>query len=236
MLSLAPAITFAQADYAREKRWADEIVPAILVGDAIQLEIPSGRKFLGIYTPGRTGASAALVVHGMGVHPDWGLINVLRSHLTDAGYATLSIQMPVLASDARADRYPALFPEAGQRLAAAAQLLRAKGHAKVAIVSHSLGARMTNHYLEHATAPPVDAWVSIGLSGAYTGALKAPVLDLYGERDLPAVRDNAAARAESLRRMRGSAQLEVPGADHFFAGHEAALVRHVKLFLDQRLR
>jgi alpha/beta superfamily hydrolase len=62
------------------------------------------------------------------------------------------------------------------------------------------------------------------------------VLEIYGERDFASVRDNAAARADRLRRMRGSAQIEVPGADHFFAGREAELVRQVKLFLDQKLR
>jgi alpha/beta superfamily hydrolase len=50
------------------------------------------------------------------------------------------------------------------------------------------------------------------------------------------VRDNAGTRSESLRRVRGSGQIEVPGADHFFAGHEAELVRHIKRFLDQRLK
>jgi hypothetical protein len=37
---------FAQADYAREQRWASEITPAILVGDPVQLALPAGRKFL----------------------------------------------------------------------------------------------------------------------------------------------------------------------------------------------
>jgi pimeloyl-ACP methyl ester carboxylesterase len=186
----------------------------------------------------KSGAPSVIVVHGAGVHPDWSLINVLRSQLADQGYATLSIQMPVFAAGVRADRYSPLFPEAAERLSAAARFLRARGHAKVAVVSHSLGARMTNYYLEHAAEPGIDAWVSIGISGAYTAGerFKMPVLDIYGERDLPAVRDNAAERADRLRRVRGSAQIEVPGADHFFAGQESTLVRNVKLFLDRRLR
>jgi pimeloyl-ACP methyl ester carboxylesterase len=238
LLSSGTVPAFAQADYAREKRWADEITPAILVGDAIRLELPSGRSFLGIYAPARAAAPALVVVPGRGVHPDRNLINALRSQLADQGYATLSIQMPVLGADAKAEQYPPLFPEAAERIAAAVRFLRAKGHPKVAIVSHSLGARMANYFLEHAASPGVDAWVSIGLFGAYTGPerLKIPVLDIYGERDFPAVRDNAPVRAERLSRIRGSAQIEVPAADHFFAGQEQALVRQIKLFLDHRLR
>jgi pimeloyl-ACP methyl ester carboxylesterase len=236
-LLVAPAIASAQADYAREKRWADEIVPALLVGSAVQLELPNGRTFLALYAARVAGEPGIIVVHGAGVHPDWNLINALRSDLADQGYATLSIQMPVLASDSGPDQYSPLYPEAAERIAAAARFLRAKGHGKVAIVAHSLGARMTNYFVERAIEP-VDAWVAIGLSGTYTGAerFKAPVLDLYGERDFPAVRDNSAARADNLRRVRGSAQIEVPGADHFFAGQEAALVGAVKRFLDRSLK
>jgi predicted alpha/beta-fold hydrolase len=238
VLALVASSAFAQADYAREQRWADEITPAILVGEPVQLELPSGRKFLGIYAPARAGGPAVVVIHGLGVHPDWPLINALRSRLADEGYATLSIQMPVLAADAKAEQYPPVFPEAAERIAAAARFLRAKGHAKLAAVSHSVGARMTNYYVEHAAAAALDAWVSVGITTPYSGAerFQLPVLDIYGERDFPAVRDNAAVRAESLRRVRGSGQIEVPGADHFFSGHEPELVSHIKRFLDQKLR
>jgi pimeloyl-ACP methyl ester carboxylesterase len=236
-LLAAPALALAQADYAREKRWADEIVPAILVGDAIQLELPNARRCLAIYAARGRGTPGVIVVHGAGMHPDWGLINVIRSQLTDGGYGTLSVQMPVMSSDVPADQYRPLFPEAAERLKSAAHFLRSKGHTKIAVVAHSLGAQMTNYFVQ-SSGEPIDAWVAIGLSGAYSGAerFKAPVLDLYGERDFPAVRDNAGARADAIRRVRGSAQIEVPGADHFFQGEEVALVRHIKRFLDQRLK
>ena len=47
LLQAQPA---AQPDYAREKRWADEITPGLVVGDAIYLTQKSGHKFLAIYT------------------------------------------------------------------------------------------------------------------------------------------------------------------------------------------
>ena len=84
-------------DYAREKRWADEITPGLVVGDAIYIAQKSGHKFLAIYTEAKPARAAVIVVHGLGVHPDWGLIGALRSGLADQGYATLSVQMPVLA-------------------------------------------------------------------------------------------------------------------------------------------
>jgi len=238
LLALASIACFAQADYAREQRWADEITPTLLVGDPVQVALPSGRNFLGIYAANDKARAGVIVVHGLGVHPDWGLINSLRSQLAEQGYATLSVQMPVLAADARGDQYPPLFPESAARLIAAVEWLRGKGHAKIAIVSHSLGSRMTNFFLNEPAAPHIDVWVAIGLSGDYTGpaSFKAPVLDLYGEQDLPAVRDNAAKRAAAIRQIRGSGQVSIAGADHFFRGQETELVRTVKLFLDRATR
>jgi len=230
----------AQPDYAREKRWADEITPAILVGDPVYLALKSGHKFLAIHTPPLPQAKAragVIVVHGMGVHPDWNLINALRSQLAGQGYATLSVQMPVLASDAKAESYPPLFPEAAERLQAAVNFLREKGHRKVAIVSHSMGARMANHFLANGGA--VDAWVSVGIStGVYLQpeTFKAPVLDIYGEKDFPVVLQNAARRGDAIQRNRGSGQMSIAGADHYFNGMEGELVRHVKRFLDNATR
>lgn len=237
-LLLAPGLAGAAADYAREKRWAEEIVPATLVGDPVYLELKSGHRFLAIYTPGPRAKAGVIVVHGLGVHPDWGLINALRSGLAERGYTTLSAQMPVLAADARGEQYPPLFPEAAERLRTAAAFLRGKGYRKVAIVSHSMGARMADFFLARSPGAQVDAWVAIGLSGEFLepGRLSLPVLDLYGENDLPAVRSNAEQRAHALRRLRGSAQIEIAGADHFFTGREAELVRQVRQFLDQKLK
>jgi dienelactone hydrolase len=232
----APALALAQADYAREKRWAEEITPAILVGDPLYLALPSGHKFLAIHAPHAQARAGVIVVHGLGVHPDWGLINPLRSLLAEQGYATLSVQMPVLAADARGEQYPPLFAEAAERLQAAVAFLRDKGHRRIAVVSHSLGARMSNEFLNRGGV--IDAWVAIGLSGVYIQPenFKAPVLDLYGAQDLPAVLQNAQQRAAMIRRVRGSAQIEVAGADHFFTGREQDLVSQVRLFLDQRLK
>lgn len=235
---LAPAFALAQADYAREKRWADEITPAIVVGDPVHLQLKSGWRFLALWTPNAKATAGVILVHGLGLHPDWGLNNRLRTSLAEQGYATLSVQMPVLAAEAKADQYPPLFPEAAERLAAAVAYLRGKGMKRVAIVSHSMGARMANHFLIHTGEARVDAWVAIGILGEYAApaSFKAPVLDLYGEKDFPSVLANAEKRAAAIKTVRGSGQVQVAGADHFFGGMENELVRQVRLFLDNRLR
>ena len=229
----------AGADYAREERWAEQIVPGIVVGDPIYLSTPSRPRVLALYTEVANAKGGAIVVHGVGVHPDWGLIGGLRTGLADAGFATLSVQMPVLEANALGEGYRELFPDAAERLQAAVAFLNAKGHRKIAIASHSMGARMTNFFLAGAPGNGIGAWIAIGISSgefAEAAKLRVPVLDIYGERDLPQVLKNANARAAVLKTLKGSAQVEVAGADHYFAGSEAELVKQAKLFLDQRLK
>ena len=127
LLAFAVSAT-AAPDYAREARWASEVTPGLVVGDAAYIAQKSGHKFLAVYTETKNPRAAVIVVHGLGIHPDWALIGALRSDLPEHGYTTLSVQMPVLAADAKGEDYPALFPDAAERLTAAVAWLKAKGH------------------------------------------------------------------------------------------------------------
>jgi predicted alpha/beta-hydrolase family hydrolase len=225
----------AASDYAREKKWADELLPAVLVGDPVYLEQANGHRFLGLYTPVPNAKGALVVVHGIGVHPDWGLIGMLRQELPEMGYATLSIQMPILAADAKPAQYAPTFDEAAERLQRAVADLKAKGYRKIAIVSHSLGCRMTQHYLSRQAPAPVNAWVMLSMPGSEDLAgINLPIYDLYGEHDLPHVVGNAPQRAEALRHKQ-SVQEKMSGADHFFAGRDARLRDGIRAYLDRNL-
>ena len=249
LLAMLAGATLAQAqpdyardgnnapDYAREKRWANEITPGLVVGNAVYLQQKAGHKFLAIYTEVKPARAAVIVVHGLGVHADWALIGALRSGLADFGYATLSVQMPVLAADALGEDYPALFPDAADRLRAAVAFLKTKGHGKIALATHSMGARMGNYFLTTTPDNGVDAWISIGINSgdfAAPAKLHLPILDIYGERDFAQVLQKAGARAAILRTLKGSAQIEVAGADHYFAGSERELVAQTRRFLDRK--
>ena len=223
-------LVFAGADYAREKKWADEITPGIVVGDVQYLEA-KGHKFLALYTEAANARVGLVIVHGMGVHPEHGLISVLRGNLADQGYTTLSIQMPILAVEAREKAYLPLYPEATERIKSAVRYLQGKGYQKVAIVSHSLGSGMSRLYVEK-HQDQLAGWVSLGIGGkTYTG-ITIPVLDVYGENDHPSAVANAKKRADSLKGNAGGKQVKVPNADHFYNHHEAVVVKAVKDFLD----
>lgn len=235
------ALPAAAQDYAREKRWADEVVPTLVVGDAVWLETSSRRKFLTLYAPAAKPRGAVVIVHGIGVHPDHGVIGVLRARLTDLGWTTLSIQMPVQAADARSEAYyPMLFPEAIDRIARSGAWLAGQSGSKPALVSHSLGSWMANEHFDTAARSPYAAWACLGLTGGYSLATwfsPRPILDVYGENDLePSVSAAWRRRITLATAPAGLRQVMIAGADHFYAGKVEELARALDSWLAEVLR
>lgn len=249
---LTSIVTSAQ-DYAREKRWADEVVPGVVVGDPLWLTLASGHRFLSLYTPAPSARTAIVLAHGVGVHPDHGLIGILRAKLNELGYTTLSAQMPVAKGEGATvdDYYPALFPQASERIAAAARYLESQGYKRIVLLGHSMGAWMSNVYLRDTPAHPFTAWIVLGLTGRFWGAsaisipwfdiewlpgrIRLPILDVYGEHDLAAVLAGVRARAAALDHIEKSEQLVMPGANHHHTGRESELAEAIHRFIGKRV-
>ena len=248
LLAAGPAAAQAPAapaappagDAAKERRWAEQIVEGLIDGEAVWLEA-GGARFLAIYTPPAGEPRGGVVVlHGMGAHPDWPeVVHPLRARLPERGWATLSVQLPVLPNEARPEDYAPLLDAAAPRIAAAVRWLRGRGHTPVALAGHSLGAAMGVRFLARRPDAGVFAFVAVGLpsraGGAKAGTLEAlrkvrvPVLDLYGGLDLPGVVADARRRLAALAAAgaEGSRQVRIEGADHFFDGFEDELVAQV---------
>ena len=220
------------ADTGRETRWANEVVPQLVVGDAVWLATSQHPRVLALYTkPVAKTRSAVILVHGLGVNPDWNLIGVLRTELAERGFATLSVQMPVLAADARREDYAALFPDAGERLAAAIAWLHDNGYARIAIVSHSMGAAMVNAWLAQQDENVIDAWVPVGMFVPLASQPRQPVLDVVAERDFAEVLSLAKSREARLPRDGCSAAITVSGADHYFGDAASRLAAAIAPFI-----
>jgi len=232
-LAVASAVAKVTApDYAREARWASEVAPQIVVGDPLWLVVPDRPRVLAIFTePAGTPKGAIVVVHGVGVHPDWNLIGELRTKLADRGYATLAVQMPVLAADAPRDAYRELFGDASDRLGAAFAWLRTKGFAKIAIVSHSMGASMADAFI--ARDGGAAAWVPVGMLVDFTQAPRMPVQDIVAERDFPEALATTKLRAAHLPRDGCSRSITIAGTDHYMNGATTPLADAIAAFLDR---
>ncbi|MCW8906045.1 MAG: alpha/beta hydrolase family protein [Sedimenticola sp.] len=242
---LLPQLSAAASDLARERRIADQISEALLVGEPVTLQA-GDTPFLAIHTRESTGYShgAAIILHGRGAHPDWvDVVNPLRSELPEYGWQTLSIQLPVAAADASDWVYRELIPEAGPRIAAAVDYLKQQGVSNLVLVGHSLGARMGLEYLATGAPEELRAFVAVGLPAdpqrPQEGALQAlrqvkvPMLDIFGSRDLESVLGSARARSLAAREadLVDYRQTPVEGADHFFRGLSDTLVARVRAWL-----
>ena len=230
LAALALATAVPAQDLEREARWRAEVLAALVVGEAVQIPGPAGQPFLGVLTEpsgtGRDRTTLVVLVHGIGVHPDHGIIGKLRMDLADRGYATLSIQMPVLASDASPEQYAPLVGHAVERIGSAAVWARTRGYRDLVLVSHSLGSRMANAYFDGTKPPAFRAWAALGLNAPFTPTFSCsppvPVLDVLGERDLAPVLTNAGSR-EAVAKASGARQHRMADTDHFYAGREAEL-------------
>jgi len=234
VLSAAQTPAGAQ-DYEREARWAEQTLAALDFGDAVHLEQANKHRFLGLYIRAANERGAVVIAHGRGWSPNYDLYGDLRIRLADAGYSTLSIQMPVLSSSAKIGDYLPTFSDADERLSIAIAWLRNKGSAKIAIVSHSLGATMANHYLINVPNSPVDACVFISIINGLEDMfrIKIPVLDVYGGQDWDVTRFGADERKRQILRVANSRQVVIDGARHFYEDKRDVLARVIVDFLDR---
>ena len=232
-------------DFERERRLEAEIVDAILDGDPVHLEA-DGRSFLGIYTEAADGGSdrAVIVLHGRGFHPDWPEVTApLRTELPEHGWATLSLQMPVLGKTARYYDYVPILPAAFARIRAGIDTLRARGARTVVLAAHSCSVHMAMAYVRHHGDEGFDGFIGIGMGATDYGqpmrepfplaAMSVPILDLFGDEDYPAVRRGAPNRLAAIRVAGNprSDQRIVPGAEHYFRDMDDMLVGAVTEWL-----
>ncbi len=239
------------SDRAREKRMAEEIVDAIIDGDAVDLH-PVTNTFMGIYTETEQEKTkgAVIILHGRGFHPNWqDTIHPLRVGLTGFGWNTLAIQMPVLEKKAKYYDYVPLFPEAFPRIESAIKYAREQGNKKIVLIAHSCGAHMAMAWVSanKNMNKKIDAYVGIGMGATDykqpmlevfpLDQLKMPVLDVYAENDYPAVKSMAESRKLliDLAENKKSKQIIIKGAGHYYVDKGEGLTQAIGQWLETLL-
>jgi pimeloyl-ACP methyl ester carboxylesterase len=247
LLSVVSGVGFADtlSDTAKEQRWAEQIIDTLFDGDITWLNA-EGHEFLGIEMEATDGSKnmAAIVVHGIGVHPNWEqVVRPLRVELTEHSWHTLSIQMPILPNEAEEIAYQPLFEEVPGRFAAAIAYLQDQGISDIVIVAHSMGAAMTTQYMAQNPESSVKGLILVGLKlndsnaqvdiASNLSVIKIPVLDLYGSEDLLGVLETAPQRAKAANEGGNLfySQVMVDDANHFFDGKEDELVNQASDWL-----
>lgn len=248
---LVSANAASQSDLAKEKRWEEQIVPSLIVGEDVHLTA-SGVEFLALYAEPETDKAkgAVIILHGIGVHPAWpDVIEPLRTQLTETGWHTLSLQMPVLHNEAEDTDYPPLFPEVPARIQAGVDFLKSKGIQNIVLTGHSLGVTMASTYLSNANDAVVKSFIMLG--GGY-GVPNDPladslanfkkvrnvsILDVYGSEDRKPVKEIVEKRSVLGKQLHGQRyqQLQIKGANHFYAGKETELLEGLNAWLDKNM-
>ena len=216
-----------QPDYAREQRLRDEVIDSIVVGEPIDLH-DAKRRFLAIITEADQPKGAVVLLHGRGYHPAWpSVVQPLRVYLSEQGWTSLSVQMPVLDQEATYYDYVPILSHAHGRIAASLAELRKQGYQRIVLLAHSCGVHMAMSYVRAQGDQAFDAYIGIGMGATdYQQPMKQPlpldqiskpILDIYGDDDFPAVIRYAPRRKAMLEKAGHpqSRQIQLP-ADHFF--------------------
>ena len=235
LLMLAAPV--AASDLEKEQRWREQVEDSIMDGEAVDLVV-EGREIFAIYMEAEDGSDKGMiVVHGTGIHPNWQqVVQPIRVEMAAHGWNTLSIQMPILHNEAQYEEYVALYPEVPPRLRAAEAFLKDRGIQTLLIAAHSQGATMSSYYLSRHPSD-VKGLIAIGMGATQKDShinsaqslkkITIPVLDLYGDDDLPGVLDTVDARTESSAHNAQYSQQMIKGANHFFDGMDDELVSAV---------
>jgi pimeloyl-ACP methyl ester carboxylesterase len=251
LLFVGNANAGGKSDLAKEKRWEEQIVPSLMVGEDIKLKA-DGVEFLALYAEPTTEQSkgAVILIHGRGAHPAWpDVIEPLRMQLPDYGWHTLSLQMPVLKNEAEDKDYPPLFPEVPARVQAGVDFLKSKGIRNIVISGHSTGAVMASYYLATIKDPAVKVFaiVSGGFGvpkDTYMDSMEnfkklknVDILDIYGSEDRKMVLKVVSKRKMVGPKLFGSRyhDIKIEGAGHFYRERTDQLLNQLKSWLDKDL-
>ena len=230
----------------REQQIAEKLALIAGADEIVSLKAPGGR-FIGIYQRAKTGESHGVVIlaHGMGAHPDWqDVISPLRTQLPEFGWSTFSIQMPILSPEEPVAEYGKTLKVAKSRLNAAIDYLHTWEIEQIILLGYSFGAVQVASYLASGKNENVRAFVSVSMLSQkfikpgldvfkLIGGIDLPMLDIYGDEDLPDVRRGSDDRrlAASKNGNRDFKQIELKHAGHHYQGVEEALVEQIQIWL-----
>ena len=200
-------------------------------------------SFIAIFNrhKGEEEKGAAIILHSVGGHADWPeVISPLRNMLPEFGWATLSIQLPLISPEKNIEEYGKTFEETGNRILLATRELRKRGFSKIVIIGHGFGALSTLVYLGKGNSENIDAFVAISLQNyvyikprinllRLIKKIKTPTLDLYGSLDFKEGIESAPDRRLASKKSGDDLymQIEIKGADHSFNNMEKELVKQI---------
>ncbi|MBE8189785.1 MAG: DUF3530 family protein [Candidatus Thioglobus sp.] len=237
----------SQPDFARESRIISEIEDSIVDGDVEYLSLKNGRKVFSIYMQSEAEKphGGVIILHNRGHHANWNdTIHPLRVGLSEKGWDTLSVQMPILDKHAKYYDYVPIFPYAHRRIEAAIEFYQKLGIKNISLIAHGCGAHMSMSYLDKIGDKAISNFVGIGMGATDyqqklvkpypLATLKIPVLDIFAQNDFAGVLRLAKSRKPKLNSK--SKQILIADANHYYQENGAAnrLIDEIAAWLTQK--
>ncbi|MEX2353896.1 MAG: DUF3530 family protein, partial [Gammaproteobacteria bacterium] len=238
-----PAVQTESGSY--EDQLVFHLVETYAKGEVVWLGA-DGNPFLGLLRQAHEGGAGrvAIILHSMGGHADWPeIIAPLRTGLPTEGWATLSIQLPVLSPRDPIARYGETLDQSETRIRSAVRYLRERGYSDLVLIGYSFGATSAVNYLAKNNAD-IRAFAGISmqrhafLSPTYNlieelEKVTVPILDVYADQDFSEVVVSADVRRLAANKNGHKAyhQLVIEDADHYFSGQQDTLLAQVAKWL-----
>lgn len=229
-------------DANKEQRIAEQTLQTLFVGEPLWLNTkttPENTTFLSLLTEVESTKGNIILIHGTGLGPDTPfVIGPLRELLSDEGYTTLALQMPVLSDGKVFNDYKSEYSEARNRISAAINHFKNNSEEKIILLAHSLGSTMMMDWVDNSQLDDISSFISLGLGtnnmhGKLSkGKLNIPLLDIVGENDYENVLSAAKTRREDVFKTDNkSKQVFVAGLDHFYTDNEEMVVEIITNWL-----
>lgn len=243
LLFSASVVNSGPLDRDRELQVSERLEQELNDGEIMWLDA-NGEKFQAILNKqtNEQAKGAAIILHGMGAHPDWPqTISPIRKALPEYGWTTLSIQLPIIAAENQIEDYGQTLERAAARIEAAISTLHELKFRNIVAIGHSFGAATVLSYFGQADGRRIVALVAIGLQDyafvkppidifGLIEKANIPFLDIYGSRDYKKATDQAADRRLAAKKggNRQYTQVEIEGADHYFTKLEDVMIKRIR--------
>ena len=239
-------------ELSREQQIAEKLAVTADADEIISLKA-SGGRFIGLYKRAKISETkigevngVVILVHGMGAHPDWpDVISPLRTRLTEIGWSTLSIQMPILSPEEPVAEYGKTLRMANSRIQAAVAYLHDWEIEPIVLLGYSFGAVQAANFLASNKPENIQAFISVSMLAQkfikpkidvykFIGEISVPMLDIYAEEDLEDVRRGIDDRRLAANKNGNNEfqQIELQGSGHHFLEFEDILIEQIQIWLE----
>ena len=230
-----------QPDFLREKKISDQVLSEIFFGDLKYIAYNSS-KFSVLEISNENIKKGILFLHGRGLNPnETNLAYPLRISLSEFGFNTYSIQLPVLKKGKTYNDYLKIFYDSTERIKRSLDYI-AEYNDEIVIIAHSCGVHMLMNFLDKNKLEKVSKIILIGSDAIDKGQklineypyskINVPVMDIYGENDFDLVKKKARKRYKLIKEISDkSEQHMIINSDHYHTDNSDAVIEVLKKWL-----